>query len=217
MNSAQRIAETLDRHLTEKTEIVVFGAAAVMLDPRYTQHLNARVTNDVDIIIPAEREVQVDADRDFWNAVEKANKDLESEGLYISHIFPERQVTLTPEWQQHTVRLETPGLKKLSISRPRALDLVISKMGRGDAQDQEDVRNLLRLEHKVSGKIITANEVRAAAESARVPEIYQGIFPEACRRIVAAAQEIERSLSLRPSPAISPLEEKPGRSRGIRP
>lgn len=197
MNTAQRIAETVDRHLTEKTEIIVFGSSALLLDPRYAEHLTARVTNDVDIIIPAEREMKIDADRGFWNAIESANKELEPAGLYITHIFPESEVTLTPEWQQHTERLETPFLAKLNIARPRVLDLIISKMGRGDAQDAEDVRALLRLEHQVSGEIITAADVQAASARARVPAVYQNIFPEACRRIVAAVEEVERLLKLR--------------------
>ena len=217
MNAAQRIAETVDRHLVEATDVIVFGSAALMLDARYAPHLAARVTNDVDIIIPAEREVKMDADRGFWTAIESANKELEPEGLYITHIFPEREVTLTPEWKQHTVSLETPGLGKLRLSRPRMLDLVVSKMGRGDAQDLEDVRNLLRLEHKVTGKIIRAAEVQAAAERARVPSVYQEIFPEARRRIVAVAQEVERALTIRPTLVNPPPEEKPRQSRGIRP
>jgi hypothetical protein len=73
--------------------------------------------------------MKIGADRGFWRAIEKANHELEPEGLYITHIFPEREVTLTPEWQQHTVRLETPTLERLSISRPRILDLIVSKMG----------------------------------------------------------------------------------------
>lgn len=217
MNTAQRIAETIDRHLTEKTEIVVFGSAALLLDSRYAPHLAARITNDVDIIIPAEREIKMDADRGFWGAIEKANNELESEGLYITHIFPEGEVTLTPEWLQHTVRLETPGLEKLSISRPCVLDLVVSKMGRGDAQDLEDVRSILRLEQKVSGQSIVAAEIRAAAERARVPAVYQEIFPEARRRIIAAAEEVERALKIRPTPFIPPPDEKRRESRGIRP
>jgi hypothetical protein len=217
MNTAQRIAEAMDRHLAEKTEIIVFGSAALLLDPHCAQHLTVRVTNDVDIIIPAEREVKVDADRGFWKAIESANKELEPEGLYITHIFPEREVTLTPEWKQHTVRLETPDLEKLRVSRPRVLDLVISKMGRGDAQDLEDVHGLLRLEHKMTGKTITAAEVQAAAGRARVPPVYREIFPEARRRIVAVAQEVERALTIRAALVIPPPEEKHKQSRGIRP
>lgn len=130
MNNAERIAGSLDHHLTEKTEIVVFGSAALLLDPRYARHFAARVTNDVDIIIPAERELKVDSDQGFWRAIEAANKELEPDGLYVTHIFPEREVALTPEWQQHTVRLEIPNLNNLTIVRPRVLDLIVSKMGR---------------------------------------------------------------------------------------
>jgi hypothetical protein len=217
MNTAQRIAATVDRHLVEKTDIVVFGSAALMLDPAYAQHLATRMTNDVDIIIPAQRELQVESDKGFWDAIEAANKELKSEGLYITHIFPEREVALTPEWQQHVVRLETPNLEKLTISRPRVLDLAISKMGRGDAQDLDDVRNLLRLEHKVSGKIISATEVREAAQRANVPTAYQEIFPAARDRVVATAAEIEQSLRIQRVVVAPPPAEKPRESRGIRP
>lgn len=197
MNNAERIAGSLDHHLTEKTEIVVFGSAALLLDPRYARHFAARVTNDVDIIIPAERELKVDSDQGFWRAIEAANKELEPDGLYVTHIFPEREVALTPEWQQHTVRLEIPNLNNLTIVRPRVLDLIVSKMGRGDAQDLEDVRTFVHLEHKVSGQIVAAAEVDAAAHRARVPTVYQEIFPTARRRVIAAVDEVERALKLR--------------------
>ncbi len=189
MNTALRIVGAMDRHLAENTEVVVFGSAALLLDVRYAPHLITRTTNDIDIIIPADREVKMDADRGFWHAIESANRELEPDGLYITHIFPEREVVLTPEWRQHIVTLEELGLSKLRLSRPRVLDLVISKMGRGDAQDVEDVRNLLRLEYRVTGRPITAAEVDAAADRARVPSVYQEIFSEARRRIVAAAEK----------------------------
>ncbi len=67
-------------------------------------------------------------------------------------------------------------------------------MGRGDTQDLEDVKTLLRLEYRVSGRITAGAEVEAAAIRARVPAIYHEIFPEACRRIVSTAEEIEREL-----------------------
>ena len=38
------------------------------------------------------------------------NKELDRPRGFILRTFsPEREVTLTPEWKQHTVRLETPG------------------------------------------------------------------------------------------------------------
>ena len=195
MNTAQRIVAVMDRHLADNTEVIVFGSAALLLDVRYAPHLIARATNDVDIIIPADREVKMDADRGFWHAIESANKELEPEGLYITHIFPEREVVLTPEWKQHVVTLENFGLNKLRLMRPRVLDLIISKMGRGDAQDMEDVHSLLRLEHRVTGKSIAAAEIDAAAERAWVPSVYQEIFPEARQRIVTAAEKIGRMLT----------------------
>ena len=52
MNAAQTIAETLDRHLMQPTEVVVFGSSALLLYRMYAVRLAGRSTNDVDIIIP---------------------------------------------------------------------------------------------------------------------------------------------------------------------
>lgn len=191
MNNAERIVAAIDRHLPGKSEIVVFGSAALMLDRRYAEHLAARITHDVDIIIPSGQELQIDSDRNFWHAIETANKELEPDGLYVTHIFPEREVTLTPDWKEHAVQLETPAFTHLTISRPRVLDLVISKMGRGDAQDVEDVRTMLQLDYRVCGQTITSAELEAAAARARVPPVYEEIFPRARARIVAAVKEFE--------------------------
>ena len=199
MNNAERIAAAIDHHLTEKSEIVVFGSAALMLDRRYAEYMPTRVTHDVDIIIPNERELKMDSDRSFWHAIDAANKELEPEGLYVTHIFPEREVTLTPEWQQHAVRLENPALNNLTIIRPRILDLIISKMGRGDTQDLEDVRTLMQLEQKVTAQTIRLDDVRAAAERARVPAVYQEIFPAARNRVIATVEEVERAQMTRDS------------------
>lgn len=199
MNAAQTIAETLDRHLTQPTEVVVFGAAALLLDRKFASRLAGRSTNDVDIIIPKDRELRVDADRTFWWAVEKTNQELEPKGLYITHIFPEREVALTPEWKEHTVPLHNEKLTKLSLLRPRMLDLVVSKMGRGDVQDLVDVRSMLRLHRETTGRQITAAEIALAAGRAQVPEIYREIFPRACERIIAVAREMEVGPDIRPT------------------
>lgn len=202
MNAAQTIAETLNRHLIQPTEVVVFGAAALLLDRKFAIRMSGRSTNDVDIIIPKEREIQVDADRAFWKAIEKTNRELEPKGLYITHIFPEREVVLTPEWRKHTVPLHHESLARLNLLRPRVLDLVISKMGRGDVQDVADVRNMLRLHRAVTGFQITGEEISQAAKHAHVPEAYREIFPRACERIVAAAREMEVSEGIRPTQSL---------------
>lgn len=208
MNAAQTIAETLNRHLTQPTEVVVFGAAALLLDRKFAMRMAGRSTNDVDIIIPKEREVQVDTDRAFWQAVEKTNRELEPKGLYITHIFPEREVVLTPEWRQHTVPLHHESLARLNLLRPRILDLVISKMGRGDVQDVADVRSMLRLHRAVTGFQVTGEEIAQAARRAQVPEIYREIFPRACERIVAAAREMEVSEGIRPTQSLFPTPQQ---------
>lgn len=215
MNAAQTIAETLDRHLTQPTEVVVFGAGALLLDRKFAGRLAGRSTNDVDIIIPKERELRIDADRTFWRAVEKTNQELESKGLYITHIFPEREVALTPEWKQHIVPLHHDKLSKLSLQRPRMLDLVVSKMGRGDVQDLVDVRSMLRLHRDTTGIQITAGEVAQAAKRALVPVAYREIFPRACERIVAVAREMEGGQDIRPTQSLYPAP-RPASRQGPR-
>lgn len=208
MNAAQTIAETLNRHLTQPTEVVVFGAAALLLDHKFAIRMAGRSTNDVDIIIPKEREVQVDTDRAFWQAVEKTNRELEPKGLYITHIFPEREVVLTPEWRKHTVPLHHESLARLNLLRPRILDLVISKMGRGDVQDVADVRSMLKLHRAVTGFQVTGEEIAQAARRAQVPEIYREIFPRACESIVAAARQMEVSEGIRPTQSQFPSPQQ---------
>ena len=60
MNTAQVIASTLDRHLQAPTEVIVFGSAALLLDPEFAPQLSGRMTNDIDLIIPAGRELIID-------------------------------------------------------------------------------------------------------------------------------------------------------------
>jgi len=200
INNANRIVSVLDRHLTTETEIIVFGSSAILLDPMFSIHLRARQTNDVDIIIPAQLELAIETNEEFWNAIEATNNEMEPDGLYISHIFPEQEIILTPEWQNHLHRLPLEGLQRLRILRPRILDLVLSKMGRGDAMDLEDVRQIVSLEHRVTGKMVTSAELDAAAARATVPQAYRELFPKARKDIVQAVKMIEQSISYRPHP-----------------
>jgi hypothetical protein len=187
VNPAHTIAAALDRHLTAPTKVIVFGSAALLLDRRCAERLQGRVTNDIDIIIPAGREMSIDADANFWGAIDAVNKELAPEGLYISHIFPERDVVLSANWHEYLQLVDAP-FEKLTVMRPRMLDLILSKMGRGDAQDVDDVRKMLRLEYAVTGLPITPKDIATAAAKANVPDIYREIFPAARDAIIAAAQ-----------------------------
>ena len=191
MNTAGQIASILDKHLTKETTIIVYGAAALMLDPAYAPQMEQRRTNDVDIILPKHMEIQVDEDMDFWNAIESANKELQPKGLYITHIFPEAEVALTPEWREHLVALELPYARKLKVLRPRVLDLIISKMGRADAADLKDIRQMYQAEWRASGRKITIAEVESAMTRAHVPEAYKEISRTARTRIIETLKEAE--------------------------
>ncbi len=214
MNSAQKIAETLDRHLEQPTEVVVFGAGALLLDPKYAVQLQGRMTNDIDVIVPTERELHLDADKSFWSAVEKTNAELESQGFYITHIFPEREVALTPEWKSHLVPLSHPEFSKLKLVRPRVLDLVVTKMGRGDAQDCVDVRTMLQLHRAVTGQKISEREIADAATRARVPTIYRDIFPKASAQVIAVARELASREEI--SPQVLPPQQRLRENKGPR-
>jgi hypothetical protein len=199
VNTAVIIAATLDRHLQASTDMIVFGSAALLLDRDFAPRLGGRMTNDIDVIVPAGRELAIDADSQFWHAIKATNHELEDRALYITHIFPEREVVLTPEWKQFLVPLPNPELRRLRLFRPRILDLVVSKMGRGDLQDQADVRTMLTLQREIRLVAPTAVEIAEAAKRAMVPDVYREIFTRAAAQIVDCVRQSEQGEPLNPS------------------
>lgn len=163
MNNPLRILQTLDDNLLRPAEITVFGRAALVLgfkDPP----AGFSLTNDVDAILPLQWLAAPDENLDFWQAQQKTNAHLEPEGLYITHLFRESEVILTPEWL--TQRIPIPlGLTKLSVFRPSTMDLALTKMIRGDENDLADIRFLL------SREPLTADQFRAAFARARMPDV----------------------------------------------
>ena len=98
------------------------------------------VTNDLDLIIP---EVQIsvfDKRLDFWQAVEKTNRELKHLGLYLSHIFDEHQIILHPNWFKSKIKIGNISFKNISVFAPNPMDLIITKMMRVDPQDRNDSR-----------------------------------------------------------------------------
>ena len=112
---------------------------------------------------------------DFWLAQQQANAELEPEGLYLTHLFRELEVILTPDWADR--RVPTPlKFPHLSVFRPSTLDLILTKMARGDENDLADIRFLL------SREPLTAVQLTEAFARARVPDV-----PE-IRELFQAAQ-----------------------------
>ncbi len=171
MNNPLEILQTLDRHLAMPADLTVFGRSALALGyPDSGPDFGA--THDVDGIIPLTTE---EPNAEFWLAQQATNAELKHRGLYITHLFSELDVILQPDWQQRRVPLEL-SLSKLRTFRPATIDLVMTKMARGDAQDLEDIQFLLSQEQ------LSPDELRATFARARVPDV-----PE-IRELFLAAQ-----------------------------
>ena len=165
MNNPERILHTLDRHLCQPTRIVLFGRAALALGyPAAPPEFG--VTQDVDALLPAVEMARIEADRQFWDALEAANKELEPTGLYMTHLFTDEQVVLTVDWLQKIVAIRPKtAFRHLELFRPSGADLILTKMMRNDPQDVQDIRFLLAQE-----KIATA-QLTQAFYDARVPPV----------------------------------------------
>ena len=181
MNNPLRILQTLDRHLTAPAELTLFGRAALALG--YEDSLAAfATTQDVDAILPLAWLDVEDRNLDFWQAQQRTNAELEPEGLYITHLFRELEIILTPDWLARRVPVPLE-LQRLNVFRPATLDLILTKMARGDENDLADIRFLLQKEP------LTIEQLRAAFQRARVPDVVeiQELFRAAQPKVLALA------------------------------
>ena len=179
MNNPLRILQTLDHHLTAPAEITIFGRAALALGYPGSPTAFAS-TQDVDAILPLSWLAAEDQNLDFWQAQQRTNVELEPEGLYVTHLFRELEVILTPDWLSRRVALSL-GLPRLVVFRPATLDLVLTKMARGDENDLNDISFLIRQE------AATAAQLQSAFQCARVPDVpeIQQLFRAAQPRVLA--------------------------------
>jgi len=185
MNNPLLILQTLDRHLTRPAELTIFGRAALALAFQNSP-ADFAATHDVDAILPLEWLSARDENMDFWEAQQKTNAELESAGLYITHLFREFEIILRPDWVTSRVPLDLM-LKKLSIFRPAILDLVLTKMARGDENDLKDIRFLLQQEK------ISCDALHAAFARARVPDVSEirDLFAQAQPKVVEIAKMLQ--------------------------
>ena len=165
MNNPERILQTLDRHLTQSAELTLFGRAALALG--YADAPAAFFsTQDVDAILPLQWLAAENQNVDFWQAQQRTNAELQPEGLYLTHLFRELEVVLTPDWLKSRVRIAS-SFQRLSVFRPSTTNLILTKMARGDDNDLNDIQFLLRQEP------ITADILKNAFSRARVPEVQE--------------------------------------------
>src|SRR5258708_5991807 len=124
MDNPTLILQTVDKHLDHEVRLVIYGRAAVWLGFNQPPPEAAK-TQDVDAIISTIQENRLAADNGFWDAIEAANTELAASGLYITHLFSERQVFLREQWQENLVSVTRPSLRWLRLVRPATVDLVL--------------------------------------------------------------------------------------------
>lgn len=167
MTNAERIVLALDRRLDHEIRLVVYGRAAIALGFDDAPESVTR-SLDVDAIIPVSDRRRLQADTNFWDAQEAANRELEKDGLYITHLFEADQVFLRRDWEQHLVPLERPATRWLRLFRPATLDLILTKMMRGDdPQDLADIAFLIQHDR------VRSEEVEAAFVEALIPDLLE--------------------------------------------
>jgi hypothetical protein len=165
MDNASLILTTFDRHLDHPTRLILYGRAAIQLGFESPPAEVAR-SLDVDGLIPEAELSALVADDNFWDAQIATNEALRPSGLYITHLFRDDQVFLRDEWLEHLVPISRPPLRFLRLSRPATLDLILTKMMRGDdAQDMEDVAFLIRHDG------VTRAQLEETMRRARLPDI----------------------------------------------
>lgn len=119
----------------------------------------------------------------FWDALKEANDSLSPLGLYLSHIFEEKNIFLRPGWSSKRVGLSRPVTKHLILYRPATLDLILTKMMRGS-----DPQHMQEIQWMIDTDQITLAEMTACMDEAVIPDddaIWQELFQEAKAAVLA--------------------------------
>ena len=175
MNPAERILSVLAKHLQGPAEIRLLGGAALTLG-----YGMPRSTEDVDLLLDDDELECLVRLADFGEALDAANRELQPEGLYLTHIWgPEHQI-LGPQWREHCHGGQ-PGFRQgaLSVTVLGPMDLVLSKLCRADEGDIADIRFLIATQG------LTRAQMEAAVAAANVPDVFTDVFAESSRRLLA--------------------------------
>lgn len=165
MDNPSEIIVTLDKYLDHDVRLVLYGRGGLHLGFENSPIAWAH-TQDVDGIIEATVWEKLSEDKQFWESIEATNNELSGKGLYITHLFGEEQVFLRRDWTEHLVPIRHPSTKHLKLFRPATIDLVLTKMMRGDdPQDMEDAAFLIRRDR------INPDQLEEAFGSANLTDI----------------------------------------------
>jgi len=167
MTNAEIIASTLDGLLDHEVSLVAYGRASIALGFDDVPAAIGR-SLDMDVILRFSKSAELEADDQFWEAQVQVNEILEKQGLYMTHLFQEDQVFLRPDWENYIVPVLRPPTRFLKLFRPHTIDLILTKMMRGnDPQDMQDVEFLIRHDG------ITSEVMEPAFRDVRMPDIQE--------------------------------------------
>lgn len=177
MDNPSQILLAVDRRLDHEVRLVVYGRSAICLGFNNPPPETAK-TQDVDAIISFAQSQELEHDPGFWDSLEGANTELAAQGLYITHLFSEAEVFLRRDRCDHLVPVSRPALRWIRLFRPGTVDLVLTKMMRGnDPQDMADAAFMIchdcitgpqLLEALAQMKPIELAELRGAFERAKL-------------------------------------------------
>ncbi len=135
-----RLLLALDDRLDHPVRLIIYGRAAVWLGFDGVP-LDVGRTRDVDGILSEEDVTALNQDMQFWDARDAVHEHFDREGLYITHLFQARGVFLRRDWLENIVPIARLSLRHLKLFRPSTIDLVLTKMMRGnDPQDMADAK-----------------------------------------------------------------------------
>jgi hypothetical protein len=163
VNNAERILTALDGKLDREVELTLYGRAALSLgfDDVPKEFGQSR---DIDGVLWIGQADDLAATTNFWEAVEELNEQFKDQELYISHLFQEDQLILSPEWKIKRRKIE--GLwKKLKLYRLGDADLFLTKLMRHDATDIADAKFVV---HRTGW---SDDEITAIISQARFPDV----------------------------------------------
>lgn len=118
----------------------------------------------------------------FWDARDAVNETFKSKGIYITHLFPENEVFLRREWLEHIVPITRLQLNRLKLFRPATIDLVLTKMMRGnDEQDMADAAFIIRHDSITESQLLEAFSQMKPIELAELRDAFDRAKPEVLR------------------------------------
>ena len=184
-SNPEMLIHALDDRLDHDVRLVLYGRASIALGFNDPPPETAD-TLDIDVIIEMSQLDELVNDDQFWDARDAVNDLFKDKGLYITHLFQEDQVFLREGWEREIVPVLRPPVRFLKLFRPATVDLILTKMMRGDDhQDMDDVAFLVRHD------AITPAELEAAFARVRIPDLLE--LREAFDRALPVVRAIGRN------------------------